>query len=549
MAKPTRFTPEMIEQYMKAGYWEAFTVADIWDRNALDHANQEAIVDSSERVTWAEAKQCSDRIALGLLELGLKRDDVVVLQLPPSVDHALMRLACEKAGLLCVPAMRGFRHLDMEYILSHVRAVAVVIRWEFAGFNYFDMIKEIRPNLPALKHILVVGDKVPEGTISVREMAQKEIENSYPSDYLQRTRFKATEFSLIAHTAGTTGFPKFLEHPICVNIALGKIWAEVMGVTEHDAIGAFSPVSRGPNVTSYYSAPLRAAKCVCLERFTADDALKLIEKERITSVGLTTSQIRLVMSHPDFGRYDLSSLKFINAGGEPVPYSVALEAEQKFKCCVLQIYGNTEVGGFGLASPDDPPEIRLTSFKARDGAKFKLVDHRGKEVPHGEVGELCVSGPTLSGGYFGDREATWRDFGRDGWFATGDLARIDDKGNIMIVGRKKEMIIRGGMNIYPLEIEKLLGTHPNVLDVAVVGMPDPVMGERACAFVALRPGRQLSFDEMVSFLGEKRVSSYQLPERLEIVNQIPKSSGEKVDKRVLREQITNKLIAEGKLKQ
>ncbi len=231
-------------------------------------------------------------------------------------------------------------------------------------------------------------------------------------------------------------------------------------------------------------------------------------------------------------------------GAEPVPYHVAQEAEEKFKCKVVQIFGNTEVGAFGLALLNAPPEIRLTTFRARDGAKVKFVDDNGKPVPQGEVGEMCATGPTLSGGYFLDEQATWRDYTRDWWFNTGDLGKIDEDGNIMIVGRKKEMIARGGMKLYPTEIEKLLGIHPSVREVAAVGMPDPVLGEKVCAFVALRPGKQLTFDEMVSFLRSKRLSTYQLPERLEIVPEIPKTEGEKMDKKKLRAEIARKLELE-----
>jgi acyl-CoA synthetase (AMP-forming)/AMP-acid ligase II len=159
---------------------------------------------------------------------------------------------------------------------------------------------------------------------------------------------------------------------------------------------------------------------------------------------------------------------------------------------------------------------------------------------------IWANTPTLASGYFLDPEATWRDYTRDGWFGTGDLAKIDDNGNIMIVGRKKDMIIRGGLNIYPLEIEKLLGTHPSVLEAAVVSMPDPVMGEKACAFVTVRPGRQFSFDDMVSFLKEKRLAMFQFPERLEIVDEIPKSTGDKMDKKVLQSEIARTLSLEKK---
>ena len=192
----------MFAEYGEKGYWGTTTLADLWDRNARDYPDKEAVVDSKTRLTWAQAKQWINRLALGFLELGIKKGEVIVIQLPNCVELCLLRLACEKVGALCLPILRTFRHKEMEYLLNYTEAVGVVIPWVFRDFDHFKMIAELRPNLPRLKHVFVVGDEVPEGATSIKQMTQDPLENRYPSDYLERTKCPANEFSLILQTTG-----------------------------------------------------------------------------------------------------------------------------------------------------------------------------------------------------------------------------------------------------------------------------------------------------------------------------------------------------------
>jgi non-ribosomal peptide synthetase component E (peptide arylation enzyme) len=222
-----------------------------------------------------------------------------------------------------------------------------------------------------------------------------------------------------------------------------------------------------------------------------------------------------------------------------------VEIEEKVGGRLTTGLGAVDFGGVTATQLDDPPEVRLfTVGKACGGTEIRVVDDAGEELPRGEIGEIWGRGPGCSSGYYKDPEATWQAWTKDGWFRLGDLGKVDDQGNITVVGRKKDMIIRGGQNIYPVEIENLLFTHPKVLDVAVVGMPDPVMGEKACAYIVPRPGQDLSFDETVSFLKNKGIATYKLPERLEIIDRLPMVGGQKVDKRRLVEDIQEKLLKE-----
>ncbi|MDP2718385.1 MAG: AMP-binding protein, partial [Dehalococcoidia bacterium] len=221
MAKSVTFTPDMIEKYVKLGYWNSKRLSEVWDENAEKYPQKEAIADHRTRLNWLQAKQWIDRIALSLLNLGMKKDDLLAVQLPNCVELVLLRVATEKAGLLCLPMLRTFRHKEVEHILNHTNAVGFVIPKVFRGFDHLQMAEEIKPRLPHLKHIIMVGDEDFPGTIPFRSFVENNIEKSYPPDYLDKTLCPPDEFSLILPTSGTTGFPKLVEHPVYSRMFIG----------------------------------------------------------------------------------------------------------------------------------------------------------------------------------------------------------------------------------------------------------------------------------------------------------------------------------------
>lgn len=540
--KPTRYTEEMIAEYVQKGVWDTTTFAQVWDRNAEQYPEKDAIVDSRTRLTWAEAKKRIDRIALGLMELGIEKDKVLVVQLPNCVELMLLYVACEKAGIINLTIYRTMRHKEVEYMLSNTEAEGVVIPWKFRDFDHFAMIQEIRPNLPHLRHIIVTGDEVPEGAISLEEMMRRPIEEEYPPQKLDERRFPAFDVTRIRHTTGTTGLPKLVEETICNRMLLARELARVFKMTSDDVLAAPTPLTGGPGAPAMLSGPLLGAKSVCVEHFDAEELLKLIERERVTAMGVVPTVLERTTHHPNIGKYDLSSLRIICCSGAPLSPELAEEAEEKLGCPIMQRYGIIDAGTISACMADDPRDIRhKTVGKPHPGTEVKLIDEAGNEVPTGGEGEIIFRGPLTHPGYFKDPERTWQTWGDEGWYATGDLGRFDEHGNVMISGRVKDMIIRGGNNIYPIEIEGPLAAHPKVVDVAVVGMPDPVMGEKVCAYVVLTPGEQLTLDEVVSFLKEKDLQPWKLPERLEIVAEMPMVAGQKVDKKMLRNDIAEKL--------
>ncbi len=309
-------------------------------------------------------------------------------------------------------------------------------------------------------------------------------------------------------------------------------------LTKDDITMAIAPHAGGAAGTlTYFAAPLAGAKTVMLEEFNPEAALALIEKEKATAIGVVPTHL-VRMLEADTTKYDLSSLRFIRSAGGYLSPQVAEEAEKAFGAAITSDLGTQDVGSVSGCSVDDSKDLRRrTVGRMLPGNKVVLKDEQGNPVPDGEPGILWFRGPHAPAGYYRDPELTATVFDQDGWTTTGDIVKFD-QGCLWILGRAKDMIIRGGQNIYPAEIEGLLNGHPAVASVAVVGYPDREMGERACAYVVPKAGQTLTFEEMKAFLKEKKISAYKLPERLELVPALPTvgDSG-KVDKKVLKTQL------------
>jgi non-ribosomal peptide synthetase component E (peptide arylation enzyme) len=545
--KPVRYTDELVAEYTEKGYWDTATFAEIWERNAKQYPQKEAIVDSGTRLTWAEAKQQIDRIALGLMEL-IERDKALVVQLPNCAELMLLYVACQEAGIINAGALRTLRHKDMEHVLASVDAEGVVIPWKFHDFDHFAMIQEIKPNLPHLKHIIVVGEEVPPGAISLDEMRRQPLEEKYPPQRLRERAFEATEITGIRHTSGTTGVPKIVEQVICVRMLLAKELVRTFKLTSDDVVAAVTPLAAGPAQIALIAAPLVGAKSIIMDRFVAEEFFKLVQEERVTVAAVVPAILEMILRDPNLGKYDLSSLRALNCSGAHMAPKLAEETEEKIGAVVFQRFGIQDIGSLTSTTVDDPKEARhRTLGRPHRGSEIRIVDEDGNDVPTGETGEIILRGALAVSGYFKDPERTWQTWDKNGWARSGDLGRFDEQGNLMIVGRIKDIIIRGGQNIDAAEVEAVLRTHPKVSEAAVVAMPDPVLGEKACAYVITKPGQQdLAFDEMLSFMRDK-VAAFKMPERLEITKQMPLVAETKINKRALRQDIAEKLKAEGKL--
>ena len=541
----TRYTKELINEYISKGYWDPNLVcADFVEQCARDYPDKEAVIDSRARLTWREVNEQTDLIARGLIDMGFKKDDVIATQLTNCVEYFLLFFAMEKAGVIIASAQPTFRQAEMEPILRQVKAKAIIIKRKVRDFDYVSMVEEIRPRLPELKDVIVIGDDVPPGTIAFTALIDKARRKKRPTP-LQKL-FKPYEVTRIFNTSGTTGVPKCIERPIAPRIRSGKILAQRMGLKHDDVVAAgWNLAAGGTELLANVCVPLVGGKLVNIEQFSPQAVCELIQKEKITVLAAVPAEIIRALDYPDLDKYDLSSLRIIFTGTQLLTYETGVQAEQRLNCRIVIIFGSGDTGPMCSTAYSDPQEIRLrTVGLPMEGNIVEIVDEKGNVLSPGEIGEVRAQGPTLVSGYFLNPELT-KQCWQDGWFYTGDAGLKDAEGHITLLGRKRDVIKRGGQIIYPFEVEAILAQHPKLTDVAIVRMPDKIMGEKQCAYVIPKKGQTFTMEEMASFLRSQKLAPYKIPERLEVVSEFPMvAAGNKVDRNRLEQDIATKLKKE-----
>ncbi|MGW8302552.1 MAG: AMP-binding protein [Desulfobacterales bacterium] len=549
--KPIRYQKEMVDEFLNEGYWTQELFYDFWERNAREYGDREALVDSKYRVTWAEAKRLVDGIAATWVQMGIPQYSRIIIQSPNSVYGFLARIASERAGLISLTVYPYLRQRELEYMVEKTEAAAVVIPHEYRKFDYLQMYKDLQQRFPHLKNIFLFDDAVPDSaphnTYSLTQLARQAAEKPIDENILKERRPDPVwNVALLTTTSGTTGLPKLVEWPTAPRVCTSKGRVSIWGLNKDDITMAIAPHAGGAAGTlTYFAAPLAGAKTVMLEEFVPQDALALIEKEKATAIGVVPTHL-VRMLECDTSKYDLSSLRFIRSAGGYLSPQIAEEAEQAFGAVITSDLGTQDMGSVSGCRVEDSKDLRRrTVGRMLPGNKVRLLDEAGNEVPEGEPGILYFRGPHAPAGYYRDEELTSTVFDPDGWTTTGDIVKFDQE-CLWILGRSKDMIIRGGQNIYPAEIEGLLNDHPKVASVAIVGYPDKEMGERACAYVIPKAGQDFTFDEMVEFLKGKQLAMFKLPERLEVVAEFPAvgDSG-KVNKETLKKEIAEKVKQEG----
>ena len=536
-----RYTDAMINEFKDAGYWTDETFFDFWAENSIKYPNKEALVDSKYRIAWGEAKDLVNSIATDFIEKGLQKDDRIIIQTPNTAYGFLARIAAERAGLISLTVYPYMRHRELDYMVERTQAKAVVIPYVYRKFNYIEMFQELNEKHKSIKYFYLLEEEVPEGMgdnfYSLIKIANEK-KTLDEAEFAKRRFNPCEDVAILTSTTGTTGIPKLVEWPIAPRLCTSKSRIDLWYLTKNDTVAAIAPHAGGAAGTLvYFAAPLVGAKIVLLEEFTPEAALELMEKEKVTAIGVVPTHL-VRMLEKNVEKYNLENLRFIRSAGGYLPPDVAQEAEKRMGGVITSDLGTQDVGSICGCKVSYPGEIRRrTVGKPLEGNVVKALDDNGNEVPEGEVGALWFRGPHSPAGYYRDIETTMTVFQEDGWSTTGDLIKIE-KGIIWIMGRKKDMIIRGGQNIYPAEIEGILNEHPAIANVAIVAMPDKELGEKCCAFVVLKEGTTLTFDEMKNYLLENKLAKFKLPERLEIVDELPTvgDSG-KVNKETLKKMI------------
>lgn len=536
-------------RYYADGWWQDRVLWDFLVDGATAHPERVMVTDGNNTLTYGSLREKGVRLAAGLAWLGVGRGDRVAVQLPNWAEFGVVALALSRLGAVLVPIMPIFRGDEVGYILEHSGAEVLIGPATFHKFDYLDMYLQLREATPTLREIILIrpgATVVPEG---VREFEALFVAGDVDDlDAGLGTTAAADDGALLVYTSGTTARPKGCLHSFNTMYAGAKAVMEKLRVTSDDVVFNPSPVAHSTGLVVGLILPLLAGGGSHFQpEWDPEEGLRRIEAYGCTISVTAATFLSTTMQAYDPERHDVSGMRFWGCAGAPIPGPIVQQARAVFpRMNLIAIYGRSENFASTMTGPDDPPERAVTSDgRATPGSQVRILDDAGQDVPIGSEGDVAFKGPSLMLGYYRDLAAMAETLTPDGFHLSGDLGFADQAGFVRITGRVKDIIIRGGLNISAREVEDLLAGHPDILDVAVVSMPDPRLGEKACAFVVPRDGAAPTVESLGEYLRARDVAVQKLPERVELVDSLPRTAPGKVRKNVLRDMIADRLRAEG----
>jgi len=542
------YREEDAERYVREGWWRGLTLGDLLDRAAAIQPNKEAFIDSKNRLTYRQAKEQADRLAVALTKIGIKPLDRVLLQLPNWSEFAPAYFGLQKIGAIPVMLIDRYRQYEIGQLAALTGARAWFVPVQHRKVDFAPIVNDVRKSHPSIEYVITVRGEIKEpGFYSLERLIAETDPTAGELAQLTEVKPHPDQIAHMGPTGGTTGAPKVVPRTHnsleCAVEYCSYSWGQhcddvnlIVGSIGHDL--SFTKGFLGSVITM--------GSIVMLDNTEAQAICETIEREKVTAVIWVPTLAQRLVQYEEREKFDLSTLKKMHsAGGAAHPGLV----EAVFDCLGVRFfngYGATE-GMTTITRPTDEVRTVCTTVgrPTCPGDIYKVVDSQGRTLPPGAQGELLVKGPSVFSGYYNNPQENARVFDADGFFHTGDVAKIDEEGYITLTGRIKEMINRGGESISATVIEDLISRHPQVAAVAVIPMPDPVMGERVCAYIQPKAGAQLTFETVITFLKEEQKASVlELPERIEFVESMPYTAAFKLDKNALRRDIEQKLAAE-----
>ncbi|HUT70110.1 MAG TPA: AMP-binding protein [Desulfatiglandales bacterium] len=538
------YKPEDAERYKQLGCWANLTFGDILDRAADRYPDKEAFVDSESRLTYAQARDTANRLGIGLMNLGINPTDRVLVQVPNWNEFVYTYFALQKIGAVNVLLIDRYRQYEINHLFRLTGATSWIVPEKYGKIDYLPIVGDVLEEHPQIKNVILVRGKEHEPYFSLEKLLADAELTDEDLARLAQTRPDPLQVAHMGPTGGTTGLPKIVPRTHNDLLCGSEYCARAWEMDAQDTCLLAGPLGHDLTFTKgLLASMLTYGKTVFLDSTDPEAICRTIEKERVTALVWVPTLAKRLVGFEGLGNYDLSSLKKMHCGGGASLPDLIKAVREKLGCTYFNAYGATEGQTTITRSNDDLETLYRTVGKPTCPHDiYKVVDRDGRELPHNTPGELLIKGPGVFTGYYKNPRENEEVFDKDGFFRTGDVAKIDEKGYITLTGRIKEMINRGGESISAVEIEKLISEHPGVALVAVIPMSDPEMGERVCAYVQPKPGTKLSFNAIISFLKDRKASVLQLPERIEFVDVMLFTKAEKIDKTALREDIERKLL-------
>lgn len=539
--KPYR--QEDAKRYNQKRWWAGLTLGGLLDKTADIYPDKEALVDNAFRLTYSEVREKVNRFACGLIRLGVQPMERVLLQIPNWHEFVVSYFALQKIGAIPVILIARYRQYEINHLSQLSGAVTWILPDSFRKTDYLPIISDVLKESSSIKRVILVRSKDHEDYYSFEKLINSCQLDEHALRCVEERQPVATQVAHMGPTGGTTALPKIVPHTHNALLCKIEYSARSCEMNNQTITLIVAPAAHDlPFINGICATIFAYGKLIMMNRTDPESICEKIEKEKInTAVWVPTLTYRLIDADCR-QKYDLSSLEKIHSGGGASSPKLIRETIDKIGCAYLSGYGGTE-GMLTLTrmGTDFETLCNTVGKPTCPYDTFQVRDEQGNILPCGEEGHLVVKGPSIFTGYFKAPEENKKAFTKDGFFRTGDLAKIDAKGYISITGRLKQIIKRGGETISASEIEKILDNHPGLVDVAVVGMPDPVMGERVCAYVVPKAGEELNFEQIINWLKTQKVSVLQFPERIEFISEIPLTATGKVNKKKLREDINCKI--------
>jgi cyclohexanecarboxylate-CoA ligase len=528
--------PQRVRRMQSSGLWPGLRIDTCFTRMVHARPDAVAVVDHNSetgnrtRLSYKELEARVMRIAASLYERGIRSGDVVAVQLPNWWEFVATHLACARLGAITNPLMPIFRERELAFMLDLAQARALIVPSIFRGFDHFSLARSLQGRIASLQHLFAVG-----GSQECGFEAQL-LEQPRPSTVvaIASMRHSADEVVQILYTSGTTGEPKGVMHTSNTLFANIVPYVRRLGLGENDVVLMASPLAHQTGFMYGMMLPVYlGCKAVLQDIWRSDQAARIMAAEGVTYTMGSTPFLSDLNEQAAQGREPFSTLRIFHSAGATIPRQLVRDATERLGATIISGWGMTENGAVATTRPTDPPEkIFETDGLPMDGMEVRVVDFAGNPLPAGETGALEVRGCSNFVGYLHRPEQYATD--DEGWFATGDLARLDSDGYVRITGRSKDVVIRGGENIPVVEIEGLLFKHPAVREVAIVGRVDTRLGERCAAWVVPRGAEAPLLSDLTTYLEKQGVSKTYFPEYLRIVQELPKTPSGKIQKFELR---------------
>ena len=530
-----RLDEALIERYTASGDWPGKTLAEFAEDLARRDPDRVTHVFGAQRCTVSELLAEAELLAAGLQRRGLVAGDVVSFQLPNWREAVVIDLATTMLGLVVAPIVPIYRDAEVAFMLADAGVKAAFFPTDYRGFDYAAMMQRLAPTLPGLRLLCSVRGE--PGGDSYEAMIGE------GKRLTERPKVDANAVKMILYTSGTTGRPKGVLHthntgPLRLRRAFEN-WSRGSAVAGLDNILLMaSPVTHVTGQSGMEIPFCSNTRTVFMERWNAVEALDLIDAEQVTASVGATPFLHELLSAAEAGGRRLPSLQVFACGGAEVPPALICKAYEVLEQCrAFRVYGSSEVPltTLGFAGVGEMEMAASTDGQIAD-YEVRILDDEGNRLSVGQEGEICVRGPSMFLGY-GDPEATAASFDADGFFATGDLGRVTSEGAIVITGRKKDLINRGGEKVSAKEVEDILHRMPAIKEAAVVAMPHARLGETLCAYVIAQPGAGLDLDALLAFVAASGVARQKYPEHLVVVDDFPRTASGKIRKDRLRADI------------